>query len=458
MRTLSMTGYKSLAQQLPRATGWPLIGELPALAGNPLGYLAQAQTTYGDIYQLNLGVTELMVLNHPRHAQHVLVDNARNYRKGGPIWDSLRTLLGNGLPVSEGDFWLRQRRMMQPHFHRRRLAALTNEIADALAQGLAVWPEAAGPEDPFDVMQGVTQLTMRVIMRALFGTSLPQSDMADASQALAFTLDHLLQGIFTQSLPSWLPVPGRRRYAQAVATIDRVVFDAIDRCRSNPDEGSLIPMLLDMVDAESGEQMTPHQLRDEAVTMFLAGYETTATALAWAFHFLTQDPALLTRLQAETDAVLEGRTPGLADLPQMPYSRQVFQEALRYYSPSWQLTRTAVEADQIDGFAISPGQNVAVMQHTIHHHPEFWPEPARFDPDRFKPGTSADRPATAWIPFGAGQRLCIGQELALMEGQLALTMIAQRFDVRALSGRVARPQAGITLRPQDGVWVEVRAR
>lgn len=446
------------APRLPRAKGWPLVGSLPAIARDPLHFVTDAQQEMGDIYELNLGITKLIMLNHPRHAQHVLIDNARNYTKAGPIWDSLRTLLGNGLPVSEGDFWRRQRRMMQPHFHRQRLAAITDHMVAAIDEGIADWPTRATAQQPFNLLDAMSAITMRVIVRALFGTSLAHSEIDQVATELTLILDQLLRGVVTQNLPQWLPLPGKQRYERAISRIDEVVFGVIEKVQANPageEAGNLIAMLLQMVDAETGEQMTPQQLRDEAVTMFLAGYETTAITLTWAFHFLTQDPSVLAPLQEEVDTVLGDRTPTFADIPQLPYSRMVLQEAMRYYSPSWQLTRTAQADDEIDGYTIPAGSEVAVMQHVIHHNPAVWDEPQRFDPLRFTPEAEAQRPKQSWIPFGAGQRLCIGRDMAIMEGQLVLARVLQQYEVSAVPGRVATPHAAMTLRPKDGVWVQL---
>lgn len=452
---------RSPAATMPAVDGWPLVGAIPQLMGGPIDFVMAAREQYGDIYRLNLGLIQIIMLNHPRHAQHVLVDNARNYTKAGPIWDSMRTLLGNGLPVSEGDFWRRQRRLMQPHFHRRRLAAITDHMVAAIDESLADWTIRSANGQPFDIMEAMSQTTMRVIVRALFGTSIAAQDMELVSTQMGLILEKLLQGVVTQKIPTWVPLPGRGRYQQAIAAIDRVVFDVIERHQAGHDHAagdSLVAMLLNMVDDETGEQMTPQQLRDEAVTMFLAGYETTAVTLAWAFHFLTQEPQHMETLQHEIDTVLGDRTPGFGDLPQLGYTRMVLQEAMRYYPPSWQLTRTAQADDVIDGYPIPAGSEVAVMQHVIHHHPDIWPEPHRFDPTRFMPDQEKTRPRHAWIPFGAGQRFCIGRDMSIMEGQLVLARVLQQYHVRALPGRSATPHAAMTLRPKDGIWVELRRR
>ncbi len=342
----------------PRTQGLPLVGALPALLRRPFPFFLAARERYGDIYSLDLGMTRMTVLNHPSHAQHILAERSANYGKGGALWESVRTLLGNGLAVSEGAFWLRQRRMMQPHFHRHRLAGLTSLMVEAIDASLQGWEAPAAARTPFNLSPAFASVTMQVIVKALFGQGLAQAQVEAVGAEMAFVVDYLLWGVLTQSLPRRLPLPGARRYQQALHTIDAVVALVIDQQRRAPESADhLLAMLLQMVDAETGEQMTDAQLRDEVVTFFLAGYETTSLTLSWALHFLTQHPETMARLVAEVDSVLAGRTPTFADIPSLVYTRMVVQEALRMRPPAWHLTRTAIEADTIDGFNIPAGHS-----------------------------------------------------------------------------------------------------
>jgi cytochrome P450 len=442
----------------PKTAGLPLVGTLPTLIKQQFDFFLEARARYGDIYTLDLGLSELLVFNQPRHAQHILRDNARNYYKGGPMWDSIRSLLGNGLPVSEGDFWLRQRRMLQPQFHRKRLAALTELMVAAIESELAGW--AASPTaQPFDMLSALSRITMRVIARTLFGTGMSQHEIDTFAAEMGFTLDHMFRAMLTNALPKWLPVPGARRYEQALRNIDAVLFDMIARTRQAGDGAdNLIALLLQLVDAETGEQMTDQQLRDEAVTFFVAGYETTSLALSWAYELLPRHPRVLARLQAEVDAVLGDSLPTFADLPSLPYTAMVVQESMRLRPPVWWIPRTAAEADEIDGFAVPAGTNVAVLTYTIHQHPEHWAYPERFDPERFSAERSAARHKFAWLPFGAGQRQCIGKDFAMMEAQLILAMITQRYTVSALPRPMAVPRLSTTLKPKDGIFVNLAPR
>lgn len=446
-------------QPIPLTKGWPLVGSLPALLKDPFGFFMQARETYGDMYWLNLGLSRALVLNHPQHAQHTLRDQAHNYRKGGPMWDAIRTLLGNGLVVSEGDLWLRQRRMLQPQFHRQRLAALTDLMVDAIDETLAAWQEAAEAGTPFNIAPAFNHVTMRVIVRTLFGSALSEREMDEVAASMTYALDYLLRAMVTNVLPQWLPLPGKRRYRQALAQFDQVIYRLIDACRrGETPQNHLLAMLLDTVDEETGQHMSDQQLRDEVATLFLAGYETTSIALSWAFHYLTQQPELLTRLQDEVDSVLAGRRPTFADLPQLPFTRMALQETMRLCPPAWWLPRTALAEDEIDGHTVPAGTNIITLIYMIHRHPSAWPDAERFDPERFATEATAGRHRFAWVPFGAGQRLCLGRDFSLMEGQLALAMVAQRFNLRAVPGQVAQPQLTTTLRPKNGVILHLQPR
>jgi cytochrome P450 len=443
----------------PKVSGFPLVGALPGLLKERFEFLERAQQRHGDVFTLDLGLTDAIILCHPQYVQHVLVDHARKYFKGGAIWESMRTFLGNGLPVSEGDFWKRQRRMIQPAFHHQRLVALTGKMVEAIDENLARWEPAARTGEPFDIAEALSHMTMDVMVQAMFGSALGAGEAERVGQALAYIIDYMMQGMVTHSLPEWLPVPGRARYQEAIRFIDEVVFRIIERGRkSAEEEDSLLSLLLHSVDTESGERMTNAQLRDEAVSLFIAGYETTAVGLAWALHLLTRHPKSAQRMQAEVAGVLGERVPGFADLRQLPHTRNVLQESLRLYSPSYWIPRTSSEEDEIGGYRIPAGRMVVLFTHLIHHNPTIWEEPRRFDPDRFTPERSEGRHKQAWVPFGAGQRQCIGKEFSLMEGQLILARLAQRFEPSAVLGREAQVHIGTSIRAKGGVWVHLRKR
>lgn len=419
----------------------------------PLALLGESRRRHGDIHTLDFGVTSMVALCHPRHAQQVLRDNARNYRKGGTLWSSLRTLLGNGLAVSEGEFWLRQRRLMQPHFHRQRLAGMTELMTAAIADELRDWHEG----EPRDANPVLSRITMKVITRTMFASDIEPDELAEFGPLLSYVLDSVFVGMFTQALPRWLPVPGQRRYALALARLDALLRRVIARRRqSGATTPDLLGMLLGLVDDETGEAMSDQQLVDEVMTMFLAGHETTAATIGWAFALMDRAPAVMQRLRAEVDEALGGRRPGFADIPRLAYARKIVQETLRLYPSVWFLPRTAIADDVIDGYAIPAGTTVAPIVYTIQRHPACWDRPDEFIPERFAAELPGRHPL-AWLPFGAGPRLCIGKEFALMEGQLLLAMIVQAFDVLPVAGARVSPDVSTTLRPR-GNLLAVRRR
>ena len=446
-------------KRMPLTRGLPLVGSLPQLIKNPFGFLMQARETYGDIYNLNLGISKMLILNNPRQMQHIMVDNVQNYRKGGGMWDALRAMLGNGLVVSEGSFWMRQRRMMQPQFHRQRIAALTELMVSAIDEALDTWEKSANGSN-FNLSLAFSELTMKVITRTLFGAGLDQDEMNKVSKALDYAVNYILKAIVLSSLPKWMPAPGRKEFEKSIAQIDETVYRIIASSRENRGaENHLMAMLLDMVDDETGEGMTDQQLRDEVTTLFLAGYETTSIALTWAFDFLAHNPEMMEKLRAEVDTVVgSDRLPAFADLPKMPYSRMILNETLRIRPSAWQLPRTAIEDDEIDGYHIPAGTNLIGLIYMCHYHPNEWDNPEVFDPERFQSEKSEKRHKFAYMPFGAGQRKCIGMDFALMEGQLALAMVAQRYTLTKTSETLAEPQLSSTLRPKGGVVVKLEKR
>jgi cytochrome P450 len=453
------TNFASRPTEIPTTKGLPLVGSLPKMLKDPFQFVADARSELGDIYWLNLGLSKVIILNNPRHAQYIMRDNARNYRKGGPMWDAVRSLLGNGLVVSEGDFWLRQRRMMQPHFHRKRLAGLTDLMVAAIQEALDMWQEQSKSGKEFNLASGFNKVTMKVIVRTLFGSALSHQEMEAVGEAMTFVLDYMISAMVTGNLPSWLPAPGRRKYKKAMEVIDETIFRIIAQVRAGDEaDNHLLAMLLNTVDAETGETMTDQQLRDEVTTLFLAGYETTSIALTWAFDYLNQNPDILEKMQAEVEEVLVGRTPEFADIPNLTYTRMIFEETMRLRPPSYWLPRVLVEDDEIDGHCIPAGTNVVSLNYMYHRHPDHWDNPEQFNPDRFTKENSAGRHAFAYIPFGAGQRKCIGMDFAMMEGPLVLAMVAQRFNVKTVSDQAAKPMLSSTLRPKGGLPVHLEPR
>lgn len=433
------------------------LGSLSSVLRGPLDFVLEQRARHGDVYALDLGVTRMILLHHPRHAQHVYRDHHARYGKTGPFWDLTRTLLGDGLPVSEGKTWRRQRRMIQPQFHRERVSAMIDQLAHAIRDSMASWDALADAGEPVDVASALNRVAMHAIVRVIFGAELDPRDADEIGREVGHAFDFILRGMLFQSLPPWLPVPGRGRYRRAIRTIDRHIFRLVEqRRRQGGGEIDLLTALVESVDAETGARMSDAQLRDEIVAMFLAGYETVAAMLTFAVDLLARHPEHARTVRAEILEVLGEREPGLADLPRLGGALAVLQETLRLYPPVFFLPRQAVVDDEIDGFAIPAGSIVAPVVYAIHRHPDVWDHPERFDPGRFTAPRTGGRHPLAWMPFGTGQRQCLGKDFALLEGRLILARILQRYELAPVSTTPPRAHLGATARPGRGVQIRFK--
>lgn len=431
------------------------MGVLPSFLHDPLGVLRRA-SALGDVSRLELGFIDAVTLHHPDHVDHVFRAHHRNYLKEGPFWEGVRMLLGNGLPTASGEGWLRHRRMMQPQFHRQRLAGLANAVVEVLDDSLA-WDDVGSSWQTLDVGRRMPRVAMRVVLATLLGTQTSPARLETLGRETELAGEHAFRAMLAARLPSWLPVPGRGSFERSVSTLQREVRRIVDERRRESDEADDLLSLLITATDEDGAAMSTDQLVDETMSLLIAGYDTTASGLQWCLHLLAEHPEHLGRLREECDAVLRGRMPRPEDLRRLGYARWVMQEALRLYPPIWWLPRMAAEDDEIAGHRIAKGSIVAPVMYSVHRHPAFWPEPERFDPERFTPERSAGRHPLAWVPFGAGPRKCIGQELSLMESTLTLAMLTQRYELAA-SGHRVRPKVETVLRPADGVRLRIRQR
>jgi len=420
---------------------------------DPVGFIAAAARKYGDVVRIQAGPMFSHAIAHPDDVKHVLQENNRNYWKGKLV-GKVKVLIGEGLFTSEADFWRRQRRLAQPAFHRQRIENLATVMTDATAAMLDRWQPAARGGEPLDVMAQMSALTLSIVGRALFSMDLT-GDAGDVGSAMLIALEHVnyLATHFVTP-PLFFPTARNLRFRRARRELDRVVMRIIEqRRRAGTDTGDLLSMLLVARDADTGEGMSDRQLRDEVMTFVLAGHETTAVTLAWAWHLLSMHPTIAEQLHAEVRDVLGDRTPVIGDLGALSLTKRVIEETLRLFPPVPVIGRQTIEADEIGGYAIRRNSLVFVSPYVTHRHLAFWDDPERFDPERFIPERVAARPRFAYLPFGGGPRQCIGNEFALMEAQLLLAMMAQRYRLRAMPGRVVEPEMRVTLRPRNGVWM-----
>jgi cytochrome P450 len=422
-----------------------------------LGFLTAMVRTYGDIVALPLGPHRVYLLCHPEHIAYVLQGNQRNYGKSR-FTEQMRPLLGKGLATSDGALWRTQRRLVQPAFHRERLAALAGTITTATDAMLSRWAPLIAQGTSLDMLAEMTQLTGEVIVRALFGTALSEAGrtiFADFIMVTGYLRTRML------ALTAWssrLPTRGRRRFAEALARLDTLVWQRIQEHRQQGgDRGDLLSLLLAARDPATGEGMSAQQLRDEVMTLLFAGHETTALALTWTWYLLARHTEVAGRLRREVTAVLAGRVPTMADLSHLPYTRMVIEEALRLYPPVWMLARTARADDMIGGYPIPAGTTVFLGLYLTHRRPDVWPDPERFEPERFAPHRVGERPPGAYFPFATGLRACLGAPFAMMEAQLIVAQVVQAYHFDLVAGQRIAPQPRLTLRPQTGVHLVFRA-
>ncbi len=445
-------------KSIPAVPGRPFIGSLREFQRSPLGFSLEISQNYGDIARVTLLGEESIFVNDPDAIQHVLQGNARNYDKQTMDYQLLYPLVGRGLLTSDGDAWLRQRRLMQPAFHRQRIASLGQMMVEETLAALARWQDPARQGVPIAFDQDMMRLTLTIVGKALLSIDLGDeaNEFGQAfKQANArFGYDNMLSVM----LP-WLPTRQNRQFKAAIQTMDRLVYEIIAQRRDEPgDHDDLLTMLLNARDEDTGAAMNNRQLRDEMMTILLAGHETTANALTWTFYLLSQHPEAAAQLRAEVDSVLAGRPPGMADLPRLPYTRMVFQEALRLYPPAWSIARRAVEADVLADYPIPAGSIVHISLYALHRHPRLWDAPDAFRPERFSDNEVEKRHKFAYLPFSAGPRKCIGDQFAMTEGQLILATVAQRFDLALAPGQRIDTAALITLNPRYGMKMIPRLR
>ncbi|HEY1014706.1 MAG TPA: cytochrome P450 [Herpetosiphonaceae bacterium] len=447
------------APDAPGPRGRLLLGSLPEFTGDLLATMADDFPRYGDLIRYRVGPRTVYVLSHPELAQEVLVRRQREFPKAGGS-GGLGVVVGKGLIANpDPDSWLAQRRMMQPMFHHKRLAAMGDKMTAAGERMLGRW--AARPAGaPLDMSVEMMEVTLDIIMQTMFSADV-LSEVGRIAPAVAVATEYANHRIFNPlSAPAAWPTRRNRAFAKAKATLDEIIFGLIRERRAMAERpGDLLDMLLDARDADTDEQMSDQQIRDEVLTIFAAGHETTAGTLAFACYALSQHPAALARLHEESDRVLGGRLPTVDDLPNLPYAQQVFREAMRLY-PAAPIAgpRRALADTDLGGFRIPAGARLIVSIANIHRHPALWREPERFDPDRFAQGAAEARHPLAFMPFGAGPRKCIGNNLAEMEGTLLLALVAGRHGLELLPGHEVRPRLAITLRAATGIPMILRRR
>ena len=445
----------------PGPPAHPLLGHLPGYQRDPLGFITRVAREHGDIVPLRFGIQMRVgpmrggvLISHPDYIEQVLVTENQKYIK--PIFiRGLAPLTGNGLLNSEGDFWLRQRRLIQPAFHRKRIATYAATMTDYAERRLATWRDG----ETRDIHHEMMALTLEIVAKTLFG-----AEVSDAVDEVGAALEVALEGLEAkyQSLmlfvPHAVPTPGHRRITAAVRRLDAIVYQIIDARRAEGATGDDLLSTLLRAQAEDGSRMTDQQLRDEVMTLFLAGHETTALALSWTWLLLAQRPEAEARLHAELAAALDGRAPAPDDMARLPYTEAVINESLRLYPPAWIISREARVDTEIGGYPIHAGQSVSMSQWVTHRDPRYFERPDDFVPERWLDGLAKRLPRFAYFPFGGGPRLCVGGAFATMEATLLLATIAQRYHLRLALDQPVVPSPAVTLRPRHGLRMTLTSR
>jgi cytochrome P450 len=418
--------------------------------------MRSAAREYGDIVRIPVILQSRILLNHPDYIQQVLIFQQNKFHKSTLSKEATERLLGQGLLISEGDFWRRQRRLAQPAFHRHRINEYSSAMVEcAEAQG-RTWRDG----ETRNMAEEMMALTLEAAVRTLFGTTLP-GEAKRVGHAMSFLMRYSLgRARKPINIPANWPTPRNKRATREYDFLDSLVYRIISERKVQPSSNhrnDLLSMLMGAMD-EDGSQMTPKQLRDETMTLFLAGHETTALTLAWTWYLLSENAAAEARLHEELRDVLGGRPPEVADLARLPYLHAVVSEVLRLYPPAYLLARTAIAPFSIGGYDFGPGETVLMSQWVMHRDSRYYDEPDAFRPERWLDGLADRLPPGAYFPFGDGPRRCIGQGFAMLESALVIATLAQQFQFRLAPGRPVVPEPLVTLRPKHGVSMTIRAR
>lgn len=429
---------------IPRVPGLPLLGNLLEFRSDRLGFVRRVPREHGPIAHFKMGGFHVVLVSSPELAHEVLVERFDDFHQDQALRTKGRALFGTGLLTSDHALHKRQRRMMAPAFVHKRIAAFAELMAVRSEAAATRWCDG----ETIDVSAEMMRMTLEVVGKALFDAEV-SGDADEIARAMTVAMEHFIDAVNAiVPIPERWPTLGNIRHRHAIRTLDKVVERLVrERRASGRDHGDFLSMLLRAQDGDDGSVMTDRQVRDEVMTLLLAGHETTANALSWAFHLLARHAEVRNQLEREVDDVLGGRIPSAADVPHLPYSLRVFKEVLRLYPPAYLVGREAAKDLTLGGRAIRRGTFVLVNIYGMHHLPALFAEPERFDPDRFLPEREAEIQRYGYLPFGAGPRVCIGSHFAMLEGQLALATIAGKVRLESVRGAPPLPAPLLTLRP-----------
>lgn len=432
----------------------PLVGSLPAFRRDPIRFLTRVAAEFGELGSFKFGPQRVVLLNRPDLIKDVFVTHQNQFTKSR-VLQRAKIVLGEGLLTAEGQTHRRHRRLVQPAFHRDRMEGYGRTMIDCTLERRARWQNGA----TLDIDTEMMRLTLAIVAKTLFNANV-EAEAADIGRSLEAILELFNMALlpFADILQK-LPLPMMRRFDQARARLDAIIYGMItERRKSAADQGDLLSMLLMAEDEESGTRFTDEQVRDEALTLFLAGHETTANALTWTWYLLSQNPEAEAKFHQEVDAVLGGRTPSVADLPNLRYTEMLFSESMRLYPPAWVIGRMNREPYEFLDYRL-PAKTILMMSpYIMHRNPKYFPEPEKFQPERWLPDVAEQRPKFTYFPFGGGARICIGERFAWMEGILVLATAAQQWRFRLVPGHPVEPKPLMTLRTKHGMKMVAERR
>ena len=439
----------------PGVPRWTALGMMSKMVRDRLSVMTDVAAKYGDAVRLPLGPKTLYFFNHPDHAKHVLAENPDNYQKGIGLVHAKRAM-GDGLLTSEGELWKEQRRTIRPVLAPRRIQGQAGVIAEEAAAMVARLRERAGG-GPVDIRQEMTDLTLGVLGRTLIDADLGEfSSIGESFEAVQDQA--IFEMMSLSSVPHWLPLPGALRFRRARKDLQRIVDKLVaDRKARGLGGDDIVSRLIESTSREPDRALAQSRIRDELVTLLLAGHETTASTLSWTFYLMDRNPETWDRVREEVIRVIGDRLPTFEDLHELRYLSMVLDEAIRLFPPVWILPRIAVGPDNVGGYHVPAGADVLICPYTLHRHPDFWESPDVFDPERFSPARSADRPRYAYVPFGAGPRFCIGNSLGMMEAAFVVALVARDLRLRVVPGYEVVPEPMLTVRVRGGLPMTVHS-
>ena len=442
----------STLKTCPVVRGYPVVGVLPKLLLNPLQLLEQIVKEYpGEVVAIKIGPVHVYLATHPNYAKYVLNDNWQNFSRGKLKYKVVRKILGNSVLTNEGESWFRIRQLMQPLFTANQANAFTELTVKLIADSILNL-EVSADNSLIYVEKEMSLLTQSVLLGIMFGSSITASQARNVAEAIKVLTREISRRIFLSFLPDWLPLPREKAICNAIKTIDDIILPLIrTRRKSKEDHNDLLNRLLHACDTETNTGMNDQQLRDECIGMYLAGFEATSNTLTWIWYLLDKHPEVEHKLRTEIDAVLGKRQPTSSDIAKLQYTKMVIQEAMRLYPSSWFGTRVLQAPDEIGGYSLKAGETVLLSSYLTHRLPQFWSQPEVFDPERFDPEHSKQLHPYAYFPFGGGPHLCLAKHFALMEMQLIIVMLMQKYRLRCVPGHLVVPSYGITLRLRYGL-------